>query len=229
MAAMTEVGEVLISTRKKEYLFRPSFAAMVRLGTPREIVQALCDINHDEVTPLIQRATEAYGEVPDWLITYVSSTKFASKAIGAAINVLSACCDDDCSELTGEMVPSRKRSDSLLWRPGLLPFSDVVVLASSLMAHGVIGKAQVRRLQKTETGAMVNEFNAIEYINAARIHFGMANSEAERLTMTEFSMLLNAKYPDQKGYTREEYDSAADDYFAQRERRRAKKNNQASA
>lgn len=31
------------------------------------------------------------------------------------------------------------------------------------------------------------------------------------LTMTEFAMMLNAKYPDQKGFTREEYDAVMDD------------------
>ena len=40
MAAMTEIGEVLISTRQKDYLFRPSFAAMARIGTPDQIVRA---------------------------------------------------------------------------------------------------------------------------------------------------------------------------------------------
>lgn len=40
--------------------------------------------------------------------------------------------------------------------------------------------------------------------------------------MTEFTLLLAAKYPAQKGYTREEYDSAADDYFARRARKLAK-------
>lgn len=39
--------------------------------------------------------------------------------------------------------------------------------------------------------------------------------------MTEFQLMLIAKYPDQKGYTREEYDHAADDYFARRKRRQA--------
>lgn len=37
--------------------------------------------------------------------------------------------------------------------------------------------------------------------------------------MTEFQMLLAAKYPEQKGFTKEEYDAVADDYLA----RKAKK------
>jgi hypothetical protein len=38
--------------------------------------------------------------------------------------------------------------------------------------------------------------------------------------MTEFQMLLAAKYPDQKGFTREEYDSIADEYLAKQAVRR---------
>jgi hypothetical protein len=46
---------------------------------------------------------------------------------------------------------------------------------------------------------------------AARNHFGISREEAENLTMTEFAMMLNAKYPNQKGFTREEYDTVMDE------------------
>lgn len=47
----------------------------------------------------------------------------------------------------------------------------------------------------------------------------MSREEAEQLTMTDFQLLLAAKYPDQKDFTREEYDSVADDYLARKARR----------
>lgn len=37
--------------------------------------------------------------------------------------------------------------------------------------------------------------------------------------MTDFPMLLAAKYPDQKGFTREEYEQVADDYFERKAKR----------
>lgn len=52
----------------------------------------------------------------------------------------------------------------------------------------------------------------------------ISREEAENLTMTEFQLMLIAKYPDQKGYTVEEYDDAADAYFARRKRKQAKAN-----
>ncbi|MGR7902963.1 DUF6246 family protein, partial [Klebsiella aerogenes] len=40
-----------------------------------------------------------------------------------------------------------------------------------------------------------------------------------------FQLLIAAKYPDQKGFTKEEYDAVADDYMARKARKlaRAKK------
>lgn len=57
----------------------------------------------------------------------------------------------------------------------------------------------------------MNEFNAFEYISAARNHFSMPRAETDQLTMTEFQQLLAAKYPEQKGFTREEYDQMMDE------------------
>ncbi|WP_299996824.1 DUF6246 family protein [uncultured Cedecea sp.] len=211
MTPLTEIGECLISTKRRDYLFRPSFAAMARIGSPEEIVRAFYDINHDSVTPLLSRAYEAYGSIPAWLIEHVNKPQFAVKAISAAISVIQACCEDDCSELTGELVPSRSRTGALVWRSGSLSFEKILLVAQSLITHGVIGKAKTRQLQRNEGKEASTEFFAIEYINSARTHFGMTREEAERLTMTEFTMLINSKYPPEKGFTRDEYDAVMDE------------------
>ncbi|NPE57735.1 hypothetical protein HLB27_03285 [Dickeya dadantii] len=222
MTPLKAIGEGVISTRQRDYLFRPSFAAMTNIGEPAEIVQAFYDLHNDEARPLIERAAEAYGVVPAWLITHVSRPSFSKRAVLAAITVLAACCDTDCSALTGELVPRKTRSGSVIWRPGSMPVSDLVLVAQSLITHGIIGKAKVRRLQRHESTEHTTEFHAVEYINAARSHFGMSRQEAESLTMTEFMLLLAAKYPDQKGFTREEYDAVADDYLRRKAARLAK-------
>lgn len=109
-----------------------------------------------------------------------------------------------------------------MFRRGSLPASDIIILGQSLITHGIIGKAKVRRLQRHETNSFVSEFSAFEYISAARNHFRMPRAEAEQLTMTEFQLLINAKYPDQKGFTAEEYDAVADEYMKKKARRLAK-------
>lgn len=50
-------------------------------------------------------------------------------------------------------------------------------------------------------------------------HLGMSREEAEQLTMTEFQMLLATKFPEQKGFTKEEYDAVADDYLARKNKK----------
>jgi hypothetical protein len=132
--------------------------------------------------------------------------------------VLQACCDDDLTPMIGEWKGGRH---CVVYRPGQMPKNDIIVLAQHLMQHGVVGKAKVRQLQRHETGERTTEFKAFDYISAARSHFGMNRAEASQLTMTEFQMLLAAKYPDQKGFTREEYDSIADEYLKKQAARRS--------
>lgn len=222
MTPVKEIGECLITVGDEDYFFRPSFLNMTRIGDPQEIVQAFYYLHNDEVTPLLQKALMAYGVVPEWLLRYMGRPQFAKQTIYAAMNVMQACCDRDVSALTGELVPGKSGKWGMVYRKGVIPMQNLVLIAQSLITHGIIGKAKVRQLQRHETGKATTEFNAFEYINAARNHFGMSRQEAEQLSMTEFQMLLAAKYPDQKGFTREEYDQVANDYLAKKAKRLAK-------
>jgi len=221
MIPMKEIGECLISVGEKEYFFRPSFINMTRIGEPKEIVQAFYDLHHDEVSALLQSALEAYGHIPGWMVQHIKSTSYGRKAIMAAMTVLDACCDDDLTTLIGEIRPAKSSGKTFKIRRGSMDEFDMLVIAQSLITHGIIGKAKVRKLQRHEGGEATNEFNAFEYISAARNHFGMSRAEAEQLSMTEFQLLIAAKYPDQKGFTKDEYDAVADEYLAKKARRLA--------
>lgn len=222
MTPYKEIGECLITAGEDEYFFRPSFAAMSRIGEPQEIVQAFYDLHNDEVTPLLQRAMDAYGTIPAWLLAHVSRKEIGKPAIMAAMSVLAACCERDLSRLIGEIIPGKSGKWTFVWRKGAIPLSDMVLIAQSLITHGIIGKAKVRQLQRHESNKATTEFNAFEYISAARNHFGISRDEAEQLSMTEFQMMLAAKYPEQKGFTRDEYEAVADDYLAKKAKRLAK-------
>ncbi|MFL6615509.1 MAG: DUF6246 family protein [Pantoea agglomerans] len=222
MTPYKEIGECLITAGEDEYFFRPSFAAMSRIGEPQEIVQAFADLHSDELTPLVDRATAAYGHVPSWLIEHIRSCSYGKRALMAAMTVMQACCEDDLSALIGELRPARTKGRPFKRRMGLMGDFELLLIAQSLITHGIIGKAKVRQLQRHESGKATTEFNAFDYVSAARNHFNMTRSEAEQLTMTEFQHMLAAKYPDQKGFTREEYDQVADDYLAKKARRVAK-------
>lgn len=228
MTPLKEIGECLITVGDDDYFFRPSFANMTRIGEPDEIVRAFYDLHNDAVTPLFQRAMDAYGTIPAWLYKYANSHQISKPAIMAAISVITACCDKDATPLVGEIIPGKTGKWTFVYRKGLMPPIDMILIAQSLITHGVIGKAKVRQLQRNETGKATTDFFAFEYISAARNHFSMSRTEAEQLSMTEFQLMLAAKYPDQKGLTRDEYEAVADDYFAKKARKLAKVRNQHS-
>ncbi len=221
MTALIDIGELSVSDSRdggQDYLLRPSFEAMTRIGTPAEIVRAYATIHGSDVAKLLEACTDTLRRIPDWLSP--SFNRSAEKVLSTCMHVLQACCEDDMTPMIGEWKGWRH---CVVYRPGQMPKNDIIVLAQHLMQHGVVGKAKVRQLQRHETGERTTEFKAFDYISAARSHFGMSRSEASQLTMTEFQMLLAAKYPDQKGFTREEYDAIADDYLAKQAARRAAK------
>lgn len=150
---------------------------------------------------------DEYSRLPDCVLRFMQSGLLSRKAIMAAHTVLTACCDDDIGDLVGWMKPGKSRKRGFVWRPGSMTPEIMVVVAQNLMVHGIIGKAKVRKLQRYETNETTAEFRAADYIMAARNHFGISREEAENLTMTEFAMMINAKYPNQNGFTREEFDS----------------------
>lgn len=220
MTALTDIGEISISDSReggKDYLLRPSLMAMTRIGTPKEIVQAYATIHGNDVAQLIEVCAGTLRRCPAWLSP--SFNRAAEKLLSTSMLVLQSCCEKDLTSMMGEWKGWRH---CVVYRPGQMPKNDIIVLAQHLMQHGVVGKAKVRQLQRHENGERTTEFKAFDYISAARSHFGMNRAEASQLTMTEFQMLLAAKYPDQKGFTREEYDAVADDYLARKARRLAK-------
>ncbi len=209
MIPLTEIGEVALNRREetgKEYILRPSFAAMTRIGSPEEIVAAYAVIHGSEVQGMLLSCSEHLGRLPDWLSPQIY--RMDEKILSVSMQVIQACCEDDLTALIGEW---RGWSKYIVYRPGKLSRNDIIVIAQHLMTHGIIGKAKVRKLQRHESNETTSSFNAVEYINAARTHFDMTREDAAHLTMTEFALLLNAKYPNQKGLTREEYDEVMDD------------------
>lgn len=240
MTPIKEIGEFVLADGDKEYFFRPSFAAMMRLGDPEEIVAVYVEMHSDSISQIFNVAMDMHAQIPEhqrrvyavfnrsadaslWAFTHMHF--YLHRLMMAAAEVIQACCEDDVSHLTGWMeerktgraamwVPDEPISvvgRKMIWRPGRMPVEHMIVIARNLLAHGVIGKARVRKLQRHEEQETTTAFHGFEYISAARSHFGLSRYDAEQLTMTEFAMLMNDKYPNQKGFTREEYDAVMDD------------------
>lgn len=240
MTPIKEIGEFVLADGDREYFFRPSFAAMTRLGDPEEIVALYVELHSDSISHVLNAAVDMHAQIPEhqrrvyaafnhsvdvpmWALNHMRI--YLHRLMKAAAGVIQACCEDDVSHLTGWMeerktgragmwIPDKPIAvvgRKMIWRPGRMPVDHMIVIARNLLAHGVIGKARVRKLQRHEEQETTTAFHAFEYISAARSHFGLSRQEAEQLTMTEFAMMMNDKYPNQKGFTREEYDAVMDD------------------
>lgn len=220
MTPLLEIGEIGLSNSAeggRDYLLRPSFEAMNRIGSPTEIVQMYADIHGSEAHQLIELCSAGPRITSAWL--GASMNRVAERLLSKAMHVLQSCCEDDLTAVIGEWKGWKR---CVVYRPGLMPRGDIIILAQSLMQHGLVGKAKVRRLQRNESSETTAEFRAFDYISAARSHFGMGREEASSLTMTEFQLLLAQKYPEQKGFTRAEYDAVTDDFLAKQAARRAR-------
>jgi hypothetical protein len=214
MTPLTDIGEMRLSESReggKDYFFKPSFEAMSAIGNPDEIVSTFSLIHGAGIKPMIDKVSQMPISLPPQMMDALFR-RSSEEILTAAMHVMRCCYrgDDDLQSLIGEWKGWRT---CVVYRPGMLPKDLIIAIAQSLMHHGVIGKAKVRRLQRNESSEYSNEFRAIDYIISARNHFGMSRDDAANLTMTEFTLLLAAKYPEQKGLTKDEYDQVADDYF----------------
>ncbi|WP_306587617.1 DUF6246 family protein [Hafnia paralvei] len=218
MTPLLEIGEmVLTDTEKgKDFFFRPSLLAMTRIGSPSEIVRTHALLVGFDISNLLHRAQMALGTVHP-LVVNEAIRRGNTEVVYAAMNVMQACCEDDITPLIGEL---KGWKHCIVRRRGGLTDSEIVIIARELLAHGVIGKAKIRRLQRNESKSdYSSEFSAADYIVSAQSHFGLSRGDAEQLTMTMFQMMLKNKYPEEKGFTREEYNQIADSYLENKKRR----------
>ncbi len=184
---LVECGHVQAQTSDgSEWSFTPSLERIAGLGTPREIVALYADLH-------------------------------GPRAPQCAAYVLACLCDqEDPSKLIGwhEADPDAKPDKPRLrWVQGLMPEAEQVVIARHLMQHGIVGKAKPGGEAKSQAGQFAAEFDASEYVLAARAHLGLSAADAGALSMTELQRLLEMKFPDAAKRerdvpTREEYDAA---------------------
>jgi hypothetical protein len=79
---------------------------------------------------------------------------------------------------------------------GIESQQNIIELAKILLKNGIVGKS--KRKQTNENSKSLSEFNAIEYINMARMHLGLNLDESKTMTVTELIMLMESKYPEKE-------------------------------
>ena len=67
-------------------------------------------------------------------------------------------------------------------------------MAARLLRQGIVGAAS-RDSKGSGSAKPATEFQAGEYITAARVHLGMSAADAEQLSMSEFQALFEMKFP----------------------------------
>lgn len=172
---IVSIGEIGVSVGERDYLFRPSLAAMDSLGSPAEIVEKF-SILHEP--PKIN---------PIWPVQ--SYRAWEREVAATAYDVLAACSDEDVTPLLGHM---GTRWGSFVM--GAMPVDDMIHLARSLIRHGIIGLKPEGLLAKPPEEEYTAEFKAREFVSQAVAHLGMSTADAWNLTMTEFSGAMQSKF-----------------------------------
>ena len=217
---LTEIGEMRISLSDKSFFFKPSFRAMNEIGTPKEIVEVYARLNGiDYVAPLQHVEYLPFGAQMQVMKT-ISKPVYGRHVLSAAYIVMQSCCEDDISVLIGGWKPTPR---GVRYVPGIMPVSDIIIIARDLMQHGIIGKSPLKVPERLEEQGKktTNEFHVSQYIISARTHFDMTRDEAENLSMTEFQMMIKNKYPEPKGLTKEERAAEYEQAKADRDRMKA--------
>lgn len=176
---LTAYGHAQIEWQGDKYRLAPTFANIAKLGSPVEIVE---------------------------LFKSFISPGAAWHKFNIAVSVLNACSDKPIPEkLIGFVKFSDRQQRFMYHQPshGLPMFNDAITLAEHCLLHGICGK-----IDKKGDGDPLKEFDAMAFIELARIHLDMDRKESSELTMTEFCRLMEVKFPPAKedGLSAEEND-----------------------
>lgn len=171
------IGHASVKVRDKEYLLIPSLSNISKIGTPQEIVECF---NH------VTNPIKFSYRLENGTLNAVSST-FAY-GFDWACRILNCCGLPE--SITGWVVlkETDEKYPYLCPVEGKIGFNDVFVLAAHCLKHGVCGV-----VKEQGKGEPIKDFDAHFYIHLAHKALDISLSEAASLTMTEFSMLMEAE------------------------------------
>lgn len=190
------IGEVGIRLDGRDYVLRPSFLAMSKLGDKKEIVKKY------KVVCFLFECLNGMGRYP------TGADPLAG--FHACRDVIDACANGgDVFPLTGCVVSTDR---GLRHRRQAMPFTDIVNIAFHLMRYGIYGEPNQNVKSSGEQREMT-EFNPSEAVGFAVGQFGMTLNDAWNMTMIEYQRAWDGKYPqesktkDQQRISAEEYDA----------------------
>lgn len=199
ITAIGEQGLELADGRKAK--LRPSFYAMTQLGEPSEIVEKFSRLHSQ---PKLEKSMPFDGCGAQLLAQELNRKAMREHWLDMLFlswEVLTACSDDNLRAFIGE--PGTRYKS---YRLGPMDPEIMLVLARSLMQHGVIGpvpeKSQAQlefeATQPRDKAKYTQEFHAIHYVGKAVAHLGVSESEAWDMTLTGFAAHWEAKFGEHK-------------------------------
>lgn len=166
---LTRYGFGAIHIDDKQYEISPTFQNIDKLGTPKEIIETFTSFfNCPSINWQYHRAVE----------------------------ILQACCEPKLPDkVTGRFRVDERGKMKLINPPSADFMHDIIVLASHCLKYGVVG---VTDSESTEEGEPISEFDVYHFIGLACEHLGRTREQAADMTLTEFMMAWDIKFPEQK-------------------------------
>ena len=196
MRANTAIGEIGLEHPDGRYvILRPSFLAMVSLGTPEEIVEKFTEI-HAAPTLGSHGGPELGQQLAAMQINRQRLRDDMRSKLYLSWEILSACSTEDLAPFIGE--PGSRYAS---YRFALVPFEVMVAMAQSLIQHGIIGpmpKKQNGDPVKPDKSKYVAKFEGIKFASLAMANLGLNEDQAWNMTMTGFAAAWEAKHGENK-------------------------------
>lgn len=179
MNVNTAIGEVGIKVDEREYILRPSFLAMSKIGNPEQIVLQF---------KVICSAFEFKMGVENPLFPYLKTYPLC--LFDSFYKIIKSCLvSGDAFDICGTIHNGKHVQRAI-------PYGDMVTLAFHLMKWGIYGSPSERVIKSNRRGKELTEFNPMQAVGLAVAQFGLSTNDAWSLTMPEYQSAWEGKYPE---------------------------------
>lgn len=165
---LTRYGFGAIYIDDNKYEVRPTFQNIGKLGNAKEVIETF----------------KAFFNCPSINWQY-----------HRAVEILQACCEPKLPDsATGRFRVDERGRMKIVNPPPQEFMHDIIVLASHCLRYGVVG---VTDEESSGEGEPIKEFDVYYFIGLATEHLGRTREQAADMTLTEFLMAWDIKFPEQ--------------------------------
>ena len=137
---LTDIGEIGVNTGDEHFVLRPCLYAMSRLGTPSEIVHIFASVMCE--TPHKYQLADALT-----VIYACAGDHDASKAFGHVVDV----------QAKPRLLDAKQDLKAAEYQPGLATIEQTIIIAQTLLRHGVVGDLGPLKSRKNKEPEYVKE------------------------------------------------------------------------